>query len=83
VPPESDIPDDVDYEEDGEHDGSTGPKLTIGPITNRLTPSNPNDDGSTEQEVPVTTTFKVCDYDGACTEYPVITPVTVKNPCIN
>jgi hypothetical protein len=74
---------DIVYEENGEHGGITGQKFTVGPIFDRLTPSNPKNDGLTEQEVPVTTTFKVCNYDGACKEYPVVTPVTVKNPCMD
>ena len=79
VPADSDITGDVTYDADG----STGPTLTIGPITDRLTPSNPGNDGSTEKTISVTTTFKTCDYDGVCKDTDVVTPVTIKNPCID
>ena len=80
APIDSDIPDDIDYDPTTNPDG---PTLSVGPITDRLTPSDPNDTGVTETTVPVTTTFVTCDYDDVCTEYPVITPVTLKNPCVD
>jgi len=39
--------------------------------------------GAKTEDPTIPTIFETCDYDGNCTQYPVNTPVTLKNPCID
>ena len=48
-----------------------------------MTPSNPNNDGSTQHEYPVVTTITVTDSDGTKKTETVTTIVVVKNPCLD
>jgi hypothetical protein len=52
-------------------------------IDDDLTPSNPDDDGSTEHEYPVTVTTTVTDSDENTSTDSVEITVVVQNPCVN
>lgn len=56
-------------------------EITIPKIPDDLTPSNPDDDGSTEHEYPVEVVIVVTADDGSETTDDVTIPVVVKNPC--
>jgi hypothetical protein len=61
----------------------TDQELTIPENTNDLSPSNPNDDGSTEEPYEVVTTFTVTPLTGAPIVETVTTTITQKNPCVS
>ena len=57
--------------------------IEIPSITDTLTPSNPNNDGSLLHEYPVTTTIIVTNADGSQSTESVTTTVIIKNPCLD
>jgi hypothetical protein len=57
-------------------------EITIPEIPDDLTPSDPNNDGSTEHEYPVNVVIVVTADDGSETQDDVTIPVIVKNPCV-
>jgi hypothetical protein len=58
-------------------------EIVIPAITDRLTPSNPNNDGSNLHEYPVVTTIIVTEADGTTKTETVTTTVVIKNPCLD
>ena len=58
-------------------------KITIPSITDTLTPSNPNNDGSLIHRYPVVTTITVTEADGTMKTKTVTTTVIIKNPCLD
>ena len=57
-------------------------EITVPEIPDDLTPSNPDNDGSTEHEYPVEVVIEVTADDGTKTSDDVTIPVVVKNPCV-
>ena len=57
-------------------------EITIPQILDELTPSDPDEDGSTEHEYPVEVVIVVTADDGSETTDDVTIPVIVKNPCL-
>jgi len=65
-------------------DFNTGTQSIVIPsITDTLTPSNPNNDGSLQHEYPVVTTIIVTNADGTQTTQSVTTNIIIQNPCLN
>ena len=64
----------------------SGPKITIAK-TMDLCSHDPDDPGHvpgrTIEPDTVPVVFQTCDYNGDCTDYPVDTPVNLKNPCVD
>ena len=58
-------------------------EIVVEQITDDLTPSNPNDDGSTEHTYDIETTIEVTAEDGSTTTDGTTIPVVVKNPCVD
>ena len=58
-------------------------EIVVEQITDDLTPSNPNDDGSTEHTYDIETTIEVTAEDGSTTTDSTTMPVVVKNPCVD
>ena len=58
-------------------------EIVVELILDDLTPSNPNDDGSTEHTYDIETTIEVTAEDGSTTTDGTTIPVVVRNPCID